>query len=71
MLKFFKERGFRMNDKQQVLKWLDDHQSDLQMLLSDMIRIPSYSGEEYNVQQFISNYAKESGFDVVSRAFDE
>ena len=71
MLKFFKERGFRMNDKHQVLKWLDDHQSDLQMLLSDMIRIPSYSGEEYNVQQFISNYAKESGFDVVSRAFDE
>ncbi|MBR2353382.1 MAG: M20/M25/M40 family metallo-hydrolase [Clostridia bacterium] len=60
-----------MEQKQQVLQWLEDHKTDLQRLLSDMIRIPSYSGEEFEVQQFVRSYAEEAGFEVISRAFDE
>ena len=60
-----------MDQKRQVLEWIEEHKADLQKLLSDLIQIPSYSGEEWNVQQFVKTYAETEGFAVEARAFDE
>lgn len=60
-----------MNKKQQVIQWLDDHKEEQQKLLSDLIRIRSFSGEEYDVQMAVKAYAEKHGFEVETRAFDE
>ena len=60
-----------MDKKQQVIQWLEDHKNEHQQLLSDLIRIPSFSGEEYDVQMAIKAYAEKHGFAVEARAFDE
>lgn len=59
-----------MDQKKQVLAWLEEHKSDLQGLLSELIRIPSYSGEEWRVQQFVKAYAEAEGLAAEARAFD-
>ena len=60
-----------MDQRNQILEWMEEHQSVLQKLLSDLIRIPSYSGEEWEIQQFVKAYAEAEGFTVEARAFDE
>jgi acetylornithine deacetylase len=60
-----------LDKKQQVLQWLDDHKLELQELLSDMVKIPSYSGEEFEVQKYVRARAEAEGFDVCARAFDK
>lgn len=60
-----------MDKKQQVIQWMDAHQEELQSFLSSLIRIPSVSGEEHDVQMAIKAAAEEWGFTVVARAFDE
>lgn len=59
-----------MDKKQEVMQWLEDHKMELQQLLSKLIRIPSVSGNEYDVQMAVKAYAEEAGFQVVARAFD-
>lgn len=60
-----------MDKKQQVMKWLEDHKQDTLELLQKLIRIPSVSGNEYDVQMAIKAYAEEQGLQVEARAFDE
>jgi len=60
-----------MDKKQQVIQWLEDHKDEQQELLSDLIRIRSFSGQEYDVQMAIKAYAEKAGFQVEARAFDE
>ena len=60
-----------MDKKQQVLQWLEDHKDEHQKLLSELIRIPSFSGQEYDVQMAVKAYAEQHGFAVEMRAFDE
>ena len=60
-----------MDQRKQVLAWIEEHKLDLQKLLSELIQIPSYSGEEWRVQQFVKAYAEAEGVEVCSRAFDE
>lgn len=60
-----------MDKKQQVIQWLEDHKQDTLELLQKLVRIPSVSGNEYDVQMAVKAYAEEHGFDVVARAFDE
>lgn len=60
-----------MDKKQQVMQWLEDHKGQLQELLSKLIRIPSVSGNEYDVQMAIKEYAQEAGFSVRAQAFDQ
>ena len=60
-----------MDQKKQVLAWLEEHKSDLQKLLSELIQIPSYSGEEWRVQQFVKACAEAEGLEAEARAFDE
>ena len=51
-----------MDKKQRVLQWLEDHKEEQQKLLSDLIRIRSFSGEEYDVQMAVKAYAEKAGF---------
>lgn len=60
-----------MDKKQQVLQWLEDHKEEQQKILPDLIRIRSFSGEEYDVQMAVKAYAEKYGFEVETRAFDE
>ncbi|MBQ6824964.1 MAG: M20/M25/M40 family metallo-hydrolase [Clostridia bacterium] len=60
-----------MNQKESVVAWLDGHKSDLQQLLSELIRIPSVTGEEYAVQMAVKSYAEKYGLAVETCAFDE
>lgn len=57
--------------KQQVMQWLDDHRQEYVALLQKLVRIPSVSGNEYDVQMAVKAYAEEQGFPVEARAFDE
>lgn len=59
-----------MDKKQEVMQWLEDHKSELQQFLSNLIRIPSLSGNEYDVQMAIKAEAEAAGLQVVARAFD-
>ena len=60
-----------MDKKQQVMKWLEDHRQDYVELLQKLIRIPSVSGNEYDVQMAVKEYAEAHGFSVEARAFDQ
>ena len=60
-----------MEKKQQVMQWLDDHSSDLQQLLSSFIQIPSFTGNEYDMQMAVKAFAEEAGLQVRQQAFDE
>ena len=60
-----------MDKKQQVIRWLEDHRQDYVDLLQKLVRIPSFSGNEYNVQMAVKEYAESHGFAVEAMAFDE
>ena len=60
-----------MADKQQVFQWLEEHAGEMQEFLSSLIQIPSYSGEEYNVQQKVKTAMEAAGLSVAARAYDE
>lgn len=60
-----------MDKKQQVMQWLDDHKNETLELLQKLIRIPSISGNEYDVQMAMKAYAEEYGFPVQMHAFDD
>ena len=60
-----------MEKKQQVIQWLEDHRQDYVELLQKLVRIPSISGNEYDVQMAVKEYAEAHGFTVVAQAFDE
>jgi AraC-like DNA-binding protein len=60
-----------MTDKQQIFQWLDDHAGEMQEFLSSLIQIPSYSGQEYNVQQQVKAAMEAAGLTVAARAYDE
>lgn len=60
-----------MDKKQQVTQWLDDHADELQKLLSGFIQIPSFTGNEYEMQMAVKAFAEKNGLQVEQRAFDE
>lgn len=60
-----------MDKKQQVMQWLEDHKQETLELLQKLVRIPSFSGNEYDVQMAVKAYAEAAGFSVEARAFDE
>lgn len=60
-----------MDKKQQVTQWLEDHKTELLALLQKLVRIPSVSGAEYEVQMAVKAVAEEAGFSVRTQAFDE
>ncbi len=60
-----------MDKKQQVMQWLEDHKGELQTLLSELIQIRSFSGEEHDVQMAVKTYAENTGLEVQTRAFDK
>ena len=60
-----------MEKKQQVMQWLDNHSSQLQQLLSSFVRIPSFTGNEYDMQMAVKAFAEEAGLQVRQQAFDE
>ena len=60
-----------MDKKQQVIQWLEDHKQDYVELLQKLVRIPSISGNEYDVQMAVKEYAQAHGFTVKEKAFDE
>jgi len=59
-----------MDKKQQVMQWLEDHKQDYVELLQKLVRIPSISGNEYDVQMAVKEYAEAHGFTVEAKAFD-
>ena len=60
-----------MDKKQQVMQWLENHKEETLELLQKLIRIPSISGNEYDVQMTMKAYAEQHGFPVEMHAFDE
>ena len=59
-----------MDQKQKVIQWLEDHKDEALALLQKLVRIPSVSGNEYDVQMAVKAYAESFGFPVEARAFD-
>lgn len=60
-----------MEAKQRIIDWLEAHKGEFQQLLTDFIRILSTTGEEYQMQMAVKDYAEKAGFAVDTRAFDE
>ena len=60
-----------MDQKRQVMEWLQEHKGELQQLVSEFVQIRSVSGEEYEMQMAVKAYAEKHGLQVEARAFDE
>ena len=53
-----------MDSQKQVLDWIDKNRNAIVGFLQDLIRIPSVTGEEGPIQQFIAGRLKEMGLAV-------
>ena len=50
--------------KQAIFDWIDDHREQMVSFLQDIVRIPSVTGDEAEIQAFIADYLQKIGCDV-------
>lgn len=50
--------------KQAIFDWIDDHREQMVSFLQDIVRIPSVTGDEAEIQAFIADYLQKMGCDV-------
>ena len=53
-----------MSGAAQVVKWIDDHRDEVVAFLQDLIRIPSVTGDEGAIQEFLADRLRPMGLTV-------
>ena len=55
-----------MNFEKRVTEWIDRQKAEVVAFLQELVRIPSVTGEEGPIQQFIAGRLREMGLTVVA-----